>query len=247
MASTSETGHSKNVANFQKLTTYVTGLGTEYNPSKENIQLPSLNELLAAANEAINNVNAAESTYKHAVSTRYAAFKPMKKLITRVNSALKASGASQQVIDSAMTLVRKLQGRRSTPKMTEEEKMAAQEKGLDVNEISVSQMSYDSRLDNFDKLIKLLETTPQYAPNETELTTDSLSALYNNLYTNNTLVIDATVALSNARINRDTTLYAPDSGLVDISLDVKMYVKSVFGSTAPQYKAISRLNFRDQS
>jgi hypothetical protein len=247
MASISETGHAKNVANFQKLTTFVTGLGIEYNPSKKNIQLTALGDLLTTANEAINSVNTAESTYKHAVSAREAAFKPMSKFITRVNNALKASGASEQVNDSAMTLVRKLQGRRSTPKMTEEEKLAAQEQGLNVNEISSSQMSYDSRLDNFDKLIKLLASTSLYAPNETDLTTDSLSALYNDLYANNTLVIDATVALSNARISRDKVLYDSDSGLVDVAADVKTYVKSVFGSTAPQYKAISKLTFRDQN
>jgi len=155
MSSQTETGHAKNVANFEKLITNVTGLGTVYNPSKESIKLPALNALLATAKGTIANINATEPTYKNAVSARELAFEPLSKLITRVNNALKASDSSSQVDDSAMTLVRKLQGRRSSRKMTEEEKQAALAEGKEVNEISSSQMSYDSRLDNFDKLINL--------------------------------------------------------------------------------------------
>ena len=170
MTSQSETGHAKNVANFETLITNVTGFGTAYNPSKESIKLPALTALLATAKGAITDVNSAEPAYKNAVSARELAFKPLSKLITRVNNSLKASDSSAEVDESAMTLVRKLQGRRSTRKMTEEEKQAAQVEGKEVNEISSSQMSYDSRLDNFDKLVKLLASVPEYAPNESTST-----------------------------------------------------------------------------
>lgn len=241
MASTSETGHAKNVANLEKLITNVTGLGTVYNPSKETIKLPALNTLLASAKGVINDVNAAEPAYKNAVSARELAFKPLSKLITRVNNSLKASDSSSQVDDSAMTLVRKLQGRRSTPKMTDEEKQAAEAEGKEVKESSSSQMSYDSRLDNFDKLIKLLASEPEYAPNETELSVDGLTALYNDLSSKNLAVTTADVPLTNARITRNNVLYTPLTGVIDISVDVKTYVKSVFGATSPQYKSISGL------
>ena len=243
MTSQTETGHAKNVANFETLITNVTGFGTAYNPSKDSIKLPALTTLLVTAKGAITDVNSAEPAYKNAVSARDLAFKPLSKLITRVNNSLKASDSSSQVDDNAMTLVRKLQGRRSTPKMTEEEKQAAIAEGKEVTEISSSQMSYDSRLDNFDKLVKLLASVPEYAPNETELTTESLTTLYNDLSAKNSAVINATVPLNNARIARDQVLYAPLSGLVDISVDVKTYVKSAFGTTSPQYKAISGLKF----
>ncbi|MBN1968616.1 MAG: hypothetical protein JW870_04540, partial [Candidatus Delongbacteria bacterium] len=89
----------------------------------------------------------------------------------------------------------------------------------------------------------LLASVPEYAPNETELTTASLTALYDDLNAKNTAVINATVPLSNARIARDQILYTALTGVIDISVDVKTYVKSVFGATAPQYKAISSLKF----
>jgi len=244
MSSQTETGHAKNVANFENLITNVSGFGQAYNPSKESIKLSALNTLLASAKSSINMVNSAEPAYKNAVSAREVAFAPFGKLITRVNNSLKASNSSSQVDDSAMTLVRKLQGRRATPKLTDEEKKAAEAEGKEVNQISASQMSYDSRLDNFDKLIKLLTSEPEYSPNEADLKIESLTTLYNDLSSKNTAVINATVPLNNARISRNNELYTTLTGVVDISADVKMYVKSVFGATSPQYKAISKLEFK---
>jgi hypothetical protein len=142
-----------------------------------------------------------------------------------------------------MTLVRKLQGRRATPKLTDDEKKAAEADGKEINQISASQLSYDNRLDNFDKLIKLLASEAEYSPNEADITIEALTSLYNDLYAKNTAVISATVPLNNARISRGQFLYAPLTGVVDISVDVKMYIKSVFGATSPQYKAISGLLF----
>ena len=142
-----------------------------------------------------------------------------------------------------MTLVRKLQGRRATPKMTEEEKKVAAEAGNEVTEISSSQMSFDSRIDNLDKLIKLLTSVTAYAPNEADLKVTALTTLLTDLKAKNTAVITAEAPLVNARIARNDVLYKAGTGLVDTSVDVKTYVKSVFGATSPQYKTISGLKF----
>jgi hypothetical protein len=242
MSQTSETGHAKNVANFEKLITGVSAYGEVYNPVKESIKLPALNALLTAAKGAISQVNTAEAAYKNAIIARDAAFKPFSKLITRVNNSLKASATLTQTDDTALTLIRKIQGRRSSHKLTDEEKEAARAEGKEVNQVSASQMSFDSRLDNFDKLIKLLASIPEYAPNEADLTSEALTALYNELNSKNTAVINALVPLTSARIDRDQLLYTELTGLVDSSVDVKLYMKSVFGATSPQYKAISGLS-----
>ena len=49
MASTSEVGHAKNVANFQDLIEFVTAYGATYNPSKNSLKLPQLIALKASA------------------------------------------------------------------------------------------------------------------------------------------------------------------------------------------------------
>ena len=147
---------------------------------------------------------------------------------------------------SVRTIVRKLQGRRASAKITEEEKKALEAEGKEVNQISASQMSFDNRIENFDKLIMLLSSVPLYNPNEEELKIESLKALYNQLKEKNIEVILPIVQLSNSRISRNEILYKENTGLVDIALDSKTYIKSVFGATSPQYKQISRLYFKNR-
>ena len=109
--------------------------------------------------------------------------------------------------------------------------------------ISASQMSFDNRIENMNKLIELLTAQPAYTPNEPELQVAGLTAVFTNMKTTNTNAINTYTPLSNARIDRNKILYDAESGLVKVSGDVKSYVKSVFGGTSPQYKQISKLKF----
>ena len=243
MTNTSETGHAKNVTNLESLITSIIALETSYNPSRDSIKLPALQALLTASKESLNAVNIAQATYSNAVAARKVAFEPFSKLITRVMNSLKASGVSTQVVQSARTIVRKLQGRRASAKITEEEKKALEAEGKEVNQISASQMSFDNRIENFDRLIMLLSSIPLYNPNEAELKVEALKALHNQLKEKNTEVILPIVQLSNSRMNRNKILYNENTGLVDVALDSKTYIKSIFGATSPQYKQISKLRF----
>ena len=243
MTNTSETGHAKNVTNLESLITSIIALETSYNPSRDSIKLPALQALLTASKESLNAVNIAQATYSNAVAARKVAFEPFGKLITRVMNSLKASGASTQVVQSARTIVRKLQGRRASAKITEEEKKALEAEGKEVNQISASQMSFDNRIENFDRLIMLLSSIPLYNPNEEELKVETLKALHNQLKEKNSEVILPIVQLSNSRMNRNKILYNENTGLVDVALDSKTYIKSIFGATSPQYKQISKLRF----
>ena len=46
MASTSETGHAKNIANFQDLISFCQGYGATYNPTKESLEnTPTTNSI----------------------------------------------------------------------------------------------------------------------------------------------------------------------------------------------------------
>ncbi len=198
MASTTETGHAKNVSNYEQLTIDCTALGTSYNPSNPAIKLTALTAQLTSGKNAIAAVNTAHAVNSNAIAARDIAFIPLSKLSTRILNALKASGTSIQVDDNAQTIVRKLQGRRATAKLTDEEKKAAEAAGKPVNEISVSQMSFDNRLDNLDKLIKLLTSVTLYAPNEADLKVTALTTTYNDLKAKNLAVVNSETALTNA-------------------------------------------------
>ena len=249
MASTSETGHAKNVANFEDLISFCTGYGATYNPSKAAIQIASLNTLRTNAQGSITGVNSSKTAFTNATNSRQASFDPLKKLCTKIVNALDATDATDKLVKDAKTINNKIQGKRSGdktkppptpfPPMPPMPTPTPEDKS-----ISVSQQSYDSLIENFDKLIQLVSSEPTYTPNETDLQVSTLTTSLGNLKTTNTAVINAYTNYSNSRITRNSILYAATSGLVDIAGDVKKYVKSVFGATSPQFKQVSKLEFK---
>jgi len=244
MSNNPETGHAKNVSNFESLISFIKGHGDTYNPSKDSIKVNALETILTNAKNSIVDIDTALPVYTNAVSARESAFEPLGKLITRINNAIKATDTTENVDESVKTLVRKLQGTRATAKISDEEKQQLTTEGKEVNQIPASQMGYDNRLENFYKLIMLLSSIPEYAPNEEELKISTLTALYEDLKIKNMAVVNSTTPLSNARIARNDVMYKPLSGLVDCASDAKVYIKSVFGASSPQYKQVSRLEFK---
>ena len=121
MASISDTSHAKNVTNLESLISAVITIGATYNPSKNSIKLPALQSLLTAANNSLADLNSAKSANSTAIDQRELAFKPLGSLFTRVNNALKASNSSVQADETAKTIFRKLQGKRASAKLTNEE------------------------------------------------------------------------------------------------------------------------------
>ena len=247
MASTSETGHAKNVANFEILISFCTGHGASYNPSKAAIQLPALNTLFTGAKASLNAINTVLPQNANAVNAREIVFAPLNKLITRVFSAVDASDVPKQVVGDVKPITRKLQGTRAGAKLSIVVDDAATPGDASPKSISASQMSFDNRIENMGKLVQLLSAQPGYAPNETDLQVASLTTLLADMRTKNTDAINALTPVSNSRIARNNILYTEDTGLVDIAGDVKKYVKSVFGASSPQYKQVSGLKFTQRA
>lgn len=239
MSSTSESGHAKNIANFEKIHQQINSFGSDYNPSRDNLKKESIQTLLQSAKENLNQLHAEEAVWKKAVADREAAFVNFGKLITRVHNALRASGSTVQQDESIKGVFRKLQGQRLTPRQPQNQNLTPENSAPVSKEISSSQMSFDSKLDNFSKLITFLENITEYAPNESDLTVQSLNTLYESLALKNNAVFAALAQLNKSRIQRNSMLYAPFTGLVALSTDIKSYIKSVYGASSPQYKALS--------
>ncbi len=242
MASTSETGHAKNVATFEDLISFCTGYGVTYNPSKAALKLPALNTQLTACNTALQAVKTAKTASDNATNTREILFEPLKRFATKIISALAATDATQQTLDDAKSTNLKIQGRRAKA-IEKPIAVAVGAAAAEPKTASVSQQSYDKMIDHYAQLIATLTAEPKYIPNENELKITALNTLLTDMRAKNTAVINATTGLSNARIARDKALYGEVTGMVDTALDVKQYVKSVFGSTSPQYKQVSALKF----
>jgi hypothetical protein len=159
-----------------------------------------------------------------------------------VVNALAATDASKLTIDDANTVNIKIQGRRANGKAVAKPAREGQPV-QEVNNISVSQQSFDNQVDNFAKLTQTLTAETLYKPNEVELQVATLNTLLTDLKTKNKAVITATAGLSNARIARDKVLYADATGLYDIAQAVKQYIKSLYGASSPQYNQVSGIKF----
>ncbi|MBB2144818.1 hypothetical protein GM921_04940 [Pedobacter sp. LMG 31464] len=244
MSKTSETGHAKNTENFEILISSVTGYGAAYHPTRAAITLGNMHNQLKNAKDAITNINSVLPLYSKAVALREIAFMPLAKLSTKIFNWLKAAGIQKQILDNAQTNHRKITGTRASVKLSEEEKETLLAEGTIVNQVSASQLGYNNRLDNLEKQIQLLLTIPEYIPNETELKIVTLTTLYNNLKAKNASVVTHATPLYNSRVARNEIMYNKETGMVAIALDVKNYVRSVFGSASPQYKQISGLAFK---
>ena len=243
MKSTSETGHAKNVANFEDLISFCTAYGTAYNPSNTALKLTALNTLFTSAKSSLATINTMLPPWKNAVNAREITFAPLSKLTTRVVNALDASSVTRQSVTDAKTFARKIQGKRASDKLPTVA-TATEATAVDNHKsISASQMSFDNRIEHLDKLIQLLSSQSAYTPNETDLKVTALTTLIADMRTKNTAAINAYTPLSNTRISRNNILYTTGTGLVDIAGEVKKYVKSVFGATSPQYKQVSGLVF----
>ena len=243
--SSSDSGHAKNVANFENLISFCAGYGAIYNPSKDALSLENLKLLHLQAAANLQKAAVAKTSFANATNIRKAAFKDLKPLSTRIFNALAASGATDLTIGNIKTINRKIQGVKaastvSTPALPTDATAPAPT----IKTISSSQQSFDNMIDHFSKLIESVSQDANYKPNETELQTTTLSTKLTSLKAANTIIVNAYTNWSNERILRDNTLYNPLTGLVQTAQDVKKYVKSVYNASSPQFKQISGLEFK---
>ena len=113
MASTSEVGHAKNVANFQDLIEFVTGYGAIYNPSKNALKLPQLIALKASADATLADVITKNTNYNNKVNERITAFSGLKSLSTRLVNALQTTDATTETDGNAKPVNRKTHGQKA--------------------------------------------------------------------------------------------------------------------------------------
>ena len=239
MASTSETGHAKNIANFQDLIAFVTGYGATYNPSKNALKLPQLNTLVTASQNNLADVITKNTAYNNAVNDRIIAFDGLKSLSTRLVNALETSDAPKEKINDAKGFNRKLQGKRASSPTTPTDPNTPAPAT-----ISASQQSYDQQIQHFAGLISVLQSETSYTPNENELQIVNLTAKQANLTAKNNAVSTAYTNISNSRINRNKRLYEEGTGLVSVATEVKKYIKSVFGASSPEFAQVKGIEFK---
>ena len=236
MASNSETGHAVNIANFKLLIDRCTAFGVKYNPSNTSLTIANMTTQWTTATTSNSTLNTTIAAAKEPINQREILFEPLNKLVTRVVNMLNSTKASANVKEDAKGIADKIRGFGTSKKSSKSVKE-------DGEFTSISQQSYVQKADHLEQLIELLKTITDYTPNETELQTTNLDALLADLKTANNGIGGLLAAAMTARNTRNNTLYAEDSGIVDVSLNCKDYVKGLFGSRSAEYGMVKGIKF----
>lgn len=239
MASTSEKGHAKNVANANLLNTFIIELGATYNPSNPKLLLANLQTIYTNSFSQQEAVNTLVAPYSVAVDNREMIFAPVSKKITKLRRVYKATeGVTPAQLEDFMTIARKLKGIRKI------NNAPTTDTTIEQTQHSTSQMSYDQRTNNMDLLISLFQNTPNYNPNEVEYKVATLQAEKAQMLQATQGVANTFVPLNNARSTRNNTMYLSDDNLVDTFNKAKDYLFTILDSNSVQYKAISKIKFK---
>ena len=239
MSSTVETGHAKNVANFENLMVCVMDYGARYAPRKAALQLPQLEALLSQAQQILSDVTQKRSAYKIAVNQRQVIFTNLNYLVTRVMASLNTTDADDKLIEDAKIYQRKLRGLRATPKIKSNDELNV---ALPPRN-SVSQQSYTQKVQHFEGLISIINREPTFDPTEPDLQIASLENFKNTLSQKSRAVMQTQSQWIDARIQRDRIFYTAPNALVTIANAVKEEVKSIFGTNSPEYNKIKKCKF----
>lgn len=239
--STSETGHAVNINNFKLLADTVTGFGDNYNPSNEDITIENLLALWTKAKTANETLSEADQGMKEPINQRAILFSTLDILITQVMGAVDSSKANALVKKDAKGLADRIRGFIKKTKKGEE--IPTPEEPID--KVSQSHQGYVQRATTFGDLINLLKTIAEYKPNEKPLQVASLTALQTKMQAANDGIGAILQTGEKAELERNRTLYKPETGMLDLAQVVRDYVKSVFSSKAAEYKQVTAIKFRD--
>jgi len=247
-----ESGHGKNVDNFGKLITLAESLGTDYKPANTKLSVLSLNTMYSECKTDKQLVIDSITPYKTMIGTRSVDFAMVPPLSTRILGATKSLELPPESIQEVKAFVRKIRGGRAValPKVVTAttDNTTVSEEGTDLKTHSVSQTSFTNIVDHMNGIKSVLVgDVLLYIPNETDLTTASVSTLIDKLALDNKGCDTAFYTLNNARTKRNKGLYTDKSGMLSVAAAVKEYFKSAYGATSSQYRQITKITFKDCS
>lgn len=231
MASTTETGHANNIANFKLLIDNCAAFGTDYQPSNPDLKIGSMTTLWTDGSTAHKTLTDALINAKTPIAARKTLYAPVDKLVTKTLNNYESTKADKQLKKNAKTIADRIRG---FDKVKKDE---------NPNDVSVSHRSYVQKQEYFGQLISLYKSDANYAPNETELQVATLQTLSDNMKKANDDIGTIIAPLENTLIKRDKALYSADTGMVDVAQAAKDYVQSVYGASAPQSKNVRKIKF----
>ena len=237
-----ETGHVKNVANFETTSIILTGLGADYAPPQALITLAALQTFLTQAKAVLTEVDTAQAEKTIAVDEVQEEFKDLDKYAVNIKRNAEIELNDPAFTADLQTIVNKFSppGRKTglpddplTPDIDESQTASSQ-----------SQRSRDNQIAHLADINSLLKSRDDYATTETAYQTATIEAKITSLTAKNNAAKAAIAALGNKLDARDALLYNEETGIIPRIKLIKTYLTLKFGKTSAAYQQINSLEFR---
>lgn len=236
-----ESGHAKNVANFEQIIIILTALGAGYNPSQALILLAALQTKLTEAKAALAAVDEAEAGKAVKTDEVQAEFEGLYKYVVNIKRT-----AEVELNDAAFTA--------DLQSIVNKFASGSRDTGLpddpltpDVDEsrtkFSTSQRSRDNQIAHLADILALLKTRPDYKPNDEEYKVATIEAKLESLTAKDNAAKTADAALDNALDARDTVLYDEADGILKRVKLIKTQLTLKPGKNSAAYQQIAALEF----
>jgi hypothetical protein len=231
-----EAGHAVNVANFKELIVFVENLGNEYNPPISELSVEAMKKQAIQLDEAMQVLKDVQASHKKSTNDRRVVYDSLNYLATRIMATLSFLNIDSKTIQDARAIVNKVKGT-----ATKKKALPTAEGETPAKTISTSQMSFEQRKENFERLIALLQAESRYVTNEDELKIASLQTVAKTLGESTNRALEAEQQVDKARQKRDELLYQEQSGAIPIGLRAKAYIKSKYNTKSVEYKRIQAI------
>jgi hypothetical protein len=237
-----ETGHEKNVKNFEAVIIILISLGAIYNPTQALILLPALQTKLQEAQDVIALVDTREAEKSVKVDEREGEYKDLDKYAVNLKRTAEVEVNDPAFTKDLQSIVNKFRtkSRSSAPNAENPEEPPEGGGGH-----STSQRSYDMQIMHIAAILALLKTKADvYKPNDSEYTIAAVEAKLAALEAKNNAAKNAFIALGIAQDARDEILYHPETGVLKLVKLIKTQLARKPGKDSAAYQQVNALVFK---
>lgn len=237
-----ETGHTKNVANFETVIIILTALGSVYNPVQALIMLTALQTKLTQAKAALASVDTrrAETTVK--VDEVEAGFAGLYQYVVNIKRTAEVSVNDPAFTADLQSIVNKFSSSSRDTGIPDDPATPDIDESRTAR--STSERSRDKQLAHLAAIIALLDTKKElYASNDAEYTLAAVETKHAELTALNNALKTAKAIEANAEAARDEILYNPETGVLKLVKLIKTELARNPGKASPAYQQINALIF----
>ncbi|MCB0490254.1 MAG: hypothetical protein KDC99_17375 [Cyclobacteriaceae bacterium] len=236
----------KNADRYSRLVDVCTGYGGRFNPGHLTLQLKAMRALLKEAQSSLQDVSQKRVALTGITNERAKAYHELERLVGQILGTMKASRVPADKLASARYYTRLIIGvlksrtdRQPVPSEDNEEQPAVTR--------GIKQQSYVAKAHNFMQLAHMInQEVPSYMTTLAHLQPAALLEKAEALKALNESWSQAKVALTNARVHRDTLFYRGPESVLSIANAVKSYIRVEFGSRSEEVAQLSELSFTKQ-